>query len=205
MLLDLVDLLAEKRFSHPNMVTSTLLTDDSLRLSIHGYGWWNATPGHDDRAVMAFHGISNGSLNPAYLLDIEDDEALESFDVTPVSALDWAAPLAFALYCSQPIPDPLAVYDLVERWAERSGGVKTVQDFLHGSGRLSRFLEYARSNFFLLGQGPEGLRAPLVEELDRQGVRHQLQRASSPAEGRLFVRLTLDAWLFCEHATLEPL
>lgn len=205
MLLDLIDLLAEKRFSHPSRITSTLIRDDSVRFTVDGYGWWKAAPGYEDRAMLTFHGISSGTLNVAALLDVENDEALEDFEIVPTQELSWALAPTFSLYCSQALSSPLAVYDVIERWVERSRGVKSVGDFLHGAVPLSRFLKDTRSNFFLLARGPEDLRAPLRDELVRQKVRHQFEPAGGYPESGLFVRLSRDAWFFCEQATLEPL
>jgi len=203
---DLVALLNEKRFSHPSTITAALLANDTLRLTVRGYGWWKDQPAYSNgNAVLSFSGISGGVLDVSSLLDLEDDEALGVFEVSRSEDHDWAQPHTFTLLCSEPIPEPLAIYDLVERWVARSGGIKSVQDFLNGSARLSTYLEYASSQFFMLAEGPESLRAVLSGELVRQGVRHQISPSGGRAEGRYLVRLAEGTWFFCEQATLEPM
>ncbi len=205
MIFDLFALLTEKRFSHPSTITAALLANDTLRLTVQGYGWWKEQPAYSNgNAVLSFSGISSGALDVWSLLDMKDDEALGSLEVSRSEDLDWAQPSTFTLLCSEPLPEPLAVYDLVERWVARSGGIKSVQDFLNGSARLSTFLGYASSNFFMLAQGPESLRALLADELVRQGVRHQFSPSGGQAESKYLVRLTDGTWFFCDKATLEP-
>lgn len=206
MIYDLFDLLNEKTFSHPSTVAAAQLAEDTLRLTVHGYGWWRDRPTlTNGNAVLAFTGISNGNLEIPALLDLEDDEALGDFEVARSADLDWAQPATFAVYCSQPLPEPLALYDIVERWVERSGGVKAVDDFLHGTTRLSGFLASSNTNFFMLAHGPESLRPLIANELKRQNVRHQFQQARGYQESRFLVRLAAETWFFCESATLEEI
>lgn len=207
MIFDLADLLNEKRFSHSSTITVAQLSGESLRLTIRGYGWWKDRPTvSNGDAVLSFSGISSGSLDITALLDLEDDEALGDFEIVQSDDLDWARPTTFSVYCSEPIPEPLAVYDIVERWAERSRGIKAVHDFLHGSARLSTFLDFSKSNFFLLAHGPDSLRPLLENELNRQNVRHQFgETAGGYRESRYLVRLAAETWFFCDFATLEEL
>ncbi|MNU51152.1 hypothetical protein D3C71_401390 [compost metagenome] len=205
MIFDLFALLNEKTFSHPSTITAALLSNDSLRLTVRGYGWWKDRPTYSNGgAILSFSGISGGTLDIRALLDLEDDEALGDFEVTRSDDLDWARPTTFSLYCSQPLPEPLAVYDIVERWVERSHGVKAVHDFLHGAARLSTFLAYSNTDFFMLATGPESLRTLLADELARQEVRHQFEPSGGYADSRYLVRLAESTWFFCESATLEP-
>lgn len=206
MIYSLLELLSKKTLSHPTTVTVAHLADDSLRLTVRGYGWWKDQPTMaNGDAILSFTGISRGALEVPTLLDPEDDEALENFEVTQSDDLDWAQPVTFSIYCSEPLPEPLAIYDVVERWVERSGGVKAVRDFLHGATRLSAFLTYTNTNFFMLAQGPESLRPLLADELKRQNVKHQFEPNGGRQESRYFVRLSAETWFFCESATLEEL
>lgn len=205
MIVDLPAVLARKMFSHPSFLKEARLADESLRLVVNGYSWWTDKPDYSDEpVVMLFSGISEGALDLASMLDSDDDEALGDFNVLPVEDLEWMRPGAFTLYCNQPIPEPLAIYDIVERWVAPACGVREVHDFLHGAERLATFLEYAASQIFLLATGPDSLRALLVRELERQGVQHQLMPSQSqPHGGRYLVRLAGGTWFFCESATLE--
>lgn len=206
MIYSLFDLLSGKTFSHPSTIAVAQLTDDTLRLTVRGYGWWKDEPSlTNGDAILSFTGISSGALDIPALLDPKDDEALGNFEVTRSDDLDWAQPATFSIYCSQPLPEPLALYDVVERWVERSGGVKAVQDFLHGSWRLCTFLTYSNTNFFMLARGPESLRPLIENELRRQNVRHQVERGSGHLESRYLVRLAAETWFFCESATLEEI
>lgn len=202
---DLSTLLAEKTFSHPSILKDVRLVDGGLRLTVAGYSWWAERPAYSDKsAILSFSGISSGSLDLWSILDEEDNEALGDFEIELTDRLEWARPGTFSIYCSQPIPEPLAVHAIVERWVQPARGVRGVGDFLHGAERLSTFLTYAASQVFLLASGPDGLRSLLVEELERQGVRHQIS-SSGPGygEGRYFVRLAGGTWFFCDSATLE--
>ncbi len=206
MIYSLFDLLDAKTFSHPSTVANAQLADDTLRLTVRGYGWWKDEPSWTNgNAILSFTGISSAALDIPALLDPEDDEALGNFEVTRSDDLDWVQPVTFSIYCSQPLPEPLALYDVVERWVERSGGVKAVHDFLHGSRRLSTFLTYSNTNFFMLPQGPESLRPLLENELRRQTLRHQFEPGGGHRESSYLVRLTAETWLFCESATLEEI
>lgn len=207
MIYGLFDLLNEKTFSHPSTVVGAQLADDTLRLTVRGYGWWRDRPTWTNgNAILSFTGMSSGALDIPALLDQEDDESLGDFEVIRSDDLDWAQPCTFSIYCSQPLPEPLAVYDVVERWVGRSRGIKAVHDFLHGSALLSTFLASSTSNFFMLAQGPDSLRPLLESELKRQNVRHQFGEASSGyQESRYLVRLAADTWFFCESATLKEI
>ena len=206
MIYSLFDLLNEKTFSHPSTVEIAQVADDTLRLTVRGYGWWRDQPTlKNGNAILSFTGISSGALDIPALIDPEDDEALGNFEVTRSDDLDWVQPVTFSIYCSQPLPEPLALYDVVERWVERSGGIKAVHDFLHGSTRLSTFLTYSNTNFFMLAQGPESLRPLLANELRRQNVRHQFEPGYGRPESRYLVQLAAETWFFCESATLEEI
>ncbi|MFN3815195.1 hypothetical protein [Brevundimonas sp.] len=206
MIYSLFDLLNDKTFSHPSTVAAAELSGGALRLTVRGYGWWKEQPTWSNGdAVLVFSGISSGALDGEALLDLEDDEALGNFEVVYSDSLDWAQPATFSLYCSEPLPEPLAVYDIVERWVEQSKGIKAVPDFLHGSARLSTFLDFSNSPFFMLAHGPDSLRSLLESELKRQNVRHQFELSQGHPESRYLVRLAGDTWFFCESATLEEI
>ena len=202
---DLPTLLAEKTFSHPSIIRDVRLADGGLRLTVAGYSWWAERPAYSDEPViLSFSGISSGSLDLLAVLDEEDDEALGDFEIELADRLEWARPKTFSLYCSQPLPEPLAVHAIVERWVQPAQGVRGVGDFLHGAEQLSTFLTYAASQVFLLASGPDSLCPLLVGELGRQGVRHQISSFGTDyAEGRYFVRLAGGTWFFCDSATLE--
>ncbi|MBA4804605.1 MAG: hypothetical protein H2038_08160 [Brevundimonas sp.] len=206
MIYDLFALLNEKTFSHPSTVAAAQMADDTLRLTVRGCGWWKTQPTWTNGdAILSFTGISHGKLGVPALVDPEDDEALGDFEIIRSDDLDWAQPVTFLIYCSQPLPEPLALYDVVERWVERSSGIKAVHDFLHGATRLSTFLTYSNTSFYMLAQGPESLRPLLANELTRQNVRHQFEAGHGCSESRYLVRLAAGTWFFCESATLEEI
>jgi len=203
MIIDAMDLLRGREIVHPSQIVSSTLADGEFRLSLAGYPWWRDQTGDDDSKIgFRFSGVTSGSLDVKMLLANWDDEWLEQFEIELTSTLDWANPDQFGIYCSAPLPDPIAVYTAVENYIFASRALRTPDDYLNGAGRLSTFLENASSCGYLLATGPEPIRSIVVAELKSQSVRHTVRETKRHAEGRLLVRLQGSAF-FCGTALAE--
>jgi hypothetical protein len=158
----------------------------------------------DDEGKISFRfsGVTHGQLKLAALLDYEEIEALEEFEISLTSTLDWAKPNQFLIYCSAPLLRPLTVYTMVENYILASRAHRTPGDYLNGAARLSQFLEIATSTGYLLATGPDSIRSLVVSELKAQSIPHTVVETKGRSEGRLFVRLEGSAF-FCKTAVAE--
>jgi hypothetical protein len=203
MVVDAVKLLSERKIVHPSRVVSSSMAAGEFRLSIAGHPWWRSRIGDDEGKIsFRFSGVTHGQLDMIALLDHEEAEALEEFEISLTSTLDWAKPNHFQIYCSAPLLQPVAVYTIVENYILASRALRTPGDYLNGAARLSQFLETATSAGYLLATGPESIRSLVVRELEAQAVPHTVLETRGRSEGRLFVRLRGSAF-FCEAAVAE--
>jgi hypothetical protein len=203
MVVDAIQLLSERGIVHPSRVVSSILAAREFRLSIAGYPWWRNTVGDDEGKIsFRFSGVTRGQLDLTALLDHEEIEALEEFEISLTSTLAWAKPSQFQIYCSAPLLRPLTVYTIVEDYLLASKAHRTPGDYLNGAARLSQFLEIATSNGYLLATGPESIRRLVVSELEAQSIPYTIVETTGRPEGRLFVRLEGSAF-FCETAVAE--
>lgn len=203
MVINAMDLLRGREIVHPSRIVSSTLADGEFRLSLTGYPWWRDQPGNDDSRIgLRFSGVTSGSLDVKMLLANWDDEWLEEFEIELTSRLDWANPDQFGIYCSAPLPNPIAVYTAVENYIFASRALRTPGDYLNGAGSLGTFLENASSCGYLLATGPEPIRSIVVAELESQSVRHTVHKTKRHAEGPLLVRLQGSAF-FCGTALAE--
>jgi len=203
MVIDVIELLNEHKIVFPCRIVSSSMADGEFRLLVEGYPWWRDEAGEGEGKIsFRFSGVTNGNLDLRALLDHEEDEGLEEFEIELTSTLDWAQPNQFSIYCSAPLPNPIAVYTAVENYIFASRALRTPGDYLNGAFRLSTFLEIATSSGYLLATGPEPIRSIVVAELKSQSVRHTVLETKRHAEGRLLVRLQGSAF-FCATALAE--
>lgn len=203
MVVDAIQLLSERKIVHPSRIVSSTIAAREFRLSIAGCPWWRSSVGdEEDKISFRFSGVTHGHLDLTALLHPEEVEALEEFDVSLTSTLDWAKPNQFGIYCSAPLLHPLTVYTIVENYIVASRAHRTPGDYLNGAARLSQFLEIVTSSGYLLATGPEVIRNLVVSELEAQSIPHTILETKGRSEGRLFVRLEGSAF-FCEAAVAE--
>lgn len=204
MKIDLLDLLATRSIAHPTRVRSATMADGLLSLTIGGWAWWRETEQDREGLIrLTFSGLSSGTIDLLDWLSGDDfDEVLENFDVRRTSELEWAQPASSQIFCSAPLPRPLDLYDRIEGYLQAQGALREPADFLNGAGRLSRFLGYVSSNFYLLATGPSVICDLIVDELKRQDVAHQISPGGGYPEAPIFVRFG-EHGFFCKHATAE--
>jgi hypothetical protein len=203
MVVDAFQLLNERKIVHPSRIVSSTVAAGEFRVSIAGHPWWRGSVGDgEDRISFRFSGITGGFLDLYGLLHHEEDEALEEFDISLTSTLDWAEPDQFLIYCSAPLLRPLTVYTIVEDYllASRAHGVPS--DYLNGASHLGHFLEIVTSAGYLLATVPDSIRKLVVRELEAQSIPHTVVETKVRSEGRLFVRLEASMF-FCETAVAE--
>ena len=204
MKIDLLDLLATRSISHPTRVRSVTMADGHLGLTIGGWAWWRETEQDREGLIrLTFSGLSSGTIDLLDWLSGDDfDEVLDDFEVHRTSELEWAQPASNSIYCSAPLPRPLDLYDQVEEYLQDQAALRRPADFLNGARRLSRFLGYVSSNFYLLATGPQVICDLVVDELKRQDVAHQIRPGGGYPEAPIFVRWG-EHGFFCEQATAE--
>ena len=203
MVVDALQLLSERKIVHPSRIVSSTIAAREFQLSIAGYPWWRNSVGDDeDKISFRFSGVTHGHLDLYALLHPEEVEALEEFNISLTSTLDWAKPNQFQIYCSAPLLRPFTVYTIVENYILASRAHRTPGDYLNGAAHLSQFLEIVTSAGYLLATGPESIRNLVVSELEAQSTPHTILEIKGRSEGRLFVRLEGSAF-FCETAVAE--
>src|SRR5947207_15471921 len=126
MIVDAIQLLSERRIVHPTRIVSSSISTREFRVSIVGYPWWRSTRGdHEDKISFRFSGVTHGHLELYALLHPEEAEALEEFNISLTSTLDWAKPHQFQIYCSAPLLRPFTVYMIVETYILASRAPRT--------------------------------------------------------------------------------
>jgi hypothetical protein len=202
---DLLDLLRQRHIVHPTRIAAFKARHRQLRITIAGYPWWRPTEQtKEGQVTFSFEGVEEGLLDAETLLDMEEYEALEMFHVSPLSEQEWAdGGTSFATYCSEPLPEPLKLYALIEDYLWRAGAPRSARDYLnvpHGS--LAGFCEVTRTGSYLLARAPERLHNIISAELLRQGVRHDVLTSERPPTQRLFVQIGGSSFV-CETAIAE--
>ena len=203
MRIDLLDLLADREIVHPTRISAVTWAGSELVLSLTGYRWWEqaCTDRRADGAIrFVFGGVADGTLRPSIMDD--DDEALEDFAIRPITDVPWAQPADWSIYCSAALPDPMAIYVGLHDFLAREGAFYTPADFLNGAAEISRFTAITQTPGFMLGSGPECVRALLCAELERQGVRFSVVHTMRDVDSRLLVRLGGSSFV-CDTAVAE--
>jgi hypothetical protein len=202
---DLLELLRRQEIVHPTRIVAVEAGHRRLRLTIAGYPWWRTTErAEDGQVVFLFEGIEEGLLDVQTLLDFEEDEALEFVNVSPLSQHGWAdGGTSFATYCSEPLPEPLALYAVVEDYLWDAGAPRSARDYLNiQDGSLARFCALTRASSYLVARAPEHLHRLVEAELARQHVAHNVIAHERPMATGLFVQIGGTS-LVCESATVE--
>ncbi len=202
---ELLTLLRQRSIVHPSQIVAVEVSHRTLRITLQGSPWWRSDDTKDvERLIFSFIGFGEGLLDPETLFDMKDDEALEIFSVTPLSVKTWAfGSASFQTYCTEPLPEPLNLYAIVEDYLWHAGAPRTARDYLQiPDGSLSRFCELTKSSVFLVAHAPQQLNQLIVGELWRQNVAHNVVTTVRRPEQGLFVMLG-GARFVCESAIAE--
>ena len=206
MIVDLFELLAKRPIVHPSTLKSASFRsapfqEGELILEVTGYPWWIGAEFHETGTVrLAFTGLTDGNAFLPIFFDEDETEFLEDLSIAATAALSWMPSELSSIYCSQPIPEPLRIYGLVQKYLMESGSRRAFEDILNGGFPLHKFLEHASSDAFLLTTAPEDLTSLVATELDRQGVAFTTQTCRTHPQARWYVSFG-HTWFFCETAT----
>jgi hypothetical protein len=199
------ELLRSREIAHPSRLSSALLSNRELRLTITGHPWWREDEwsGSEDQLVLVFRGVAAGRLDTETILDFENDEALEEFEVSALDEHEWAAPSIYSVYCHAPLTDPLRLYALVEDYLRKAEAPMTARDYLNmDTGQLQRFQEITSSTSYLVARAPEAIKQIVCDELVHQSVPHNILTTPLPRDDLLLVRFG-GSQFFCEEAVAE--
>lgn len=193
----LLELLESRPIVHPTIITSLNLIESQLVVSLTGHPWWREGPSLENVPYQFhFEEVSDGFIDAALGSQVfgeQDNEALEYFSVQSLKNVGWAQSATCELFCSGALKSPLSLYSKLERYLEKAGAFKQPKDFLNcgqGAVPITTFAKIASESSFLLACVPEELCALLTDELDQQGVPHNVvRRADARVESRLHVRL----------------
>lgn len=206
MSIDLLDLLRTREIVHPSRITAAELSHRQLRVSISGYPWWLSDGERKEGTmVIVFSGVREGLLDVGDLLDFDDDEALDqSIGVSELSDLEWTDKgTGYAIYCTEPLPDPLGLYAAVEDYLWSVSAIRSARDYLNmPQGSLARFCNLVEANLYLVGSAPSNLADIIVAELQRRKVKYSLVATSRTSHDGLFVELGGSRFI-CDSATAE--
>jgi hypothetical protein len=165
---DLLELLNRTNIVHPTRIVGIEASHLQLRIKVSGNQWWRNDGGAEEgQIVFTFDGIGEGLLDPKTLFDMEKDKALEIFEVSLLSEKEWAnAGTSFATYCSEPLPDPLQLYLIIEDYLWNAGALRSARDYLNiPNGSLLHFCEIAGTGSYLLAEAPPRIHELVLEEL----------------------------------------
>jgi hypothetical protein len=204
---DLLDLLRQREIVFPTRIAAVEGGHRQLRVTIAGCPWWRETEMgerlQEEQIVLLFEGIQ-GLLDAETLLDWEYDEALESFEVSPLSEQRWANGLtSYSTYCSERLPDPLRLYSVVADYLWEAGAPRSPRDYLNvPHGTLASFCAITATTSYLLARAPEYLHQMISAELLRQNVRHNVLTEKGRPDDGLLVQLGASSFM-CANATAE--
>jgi hypothetical protein len=202
---DLLELLKRTSVCHPTRVVAVEAGHRRLRVIVSGNQWWrNDANVEEAQIIFTFEGIGEGILDPVTLLDMEQDEALEVFEVSLLSEKEWAeAGTSFATYCSEPLPHPLQLYSIIQDYLWTAGAPRSARDYLNiPNGSLARFREITGTSSYLLAEAPPKIHELVVKELRRQNVCHNVITTERTSNQKLIVQLGGTVFV-CERATAE--
>lgn len=201
---NLIDLLIDRPVVHPTRIDAVAWRGRQLTIAVRGHRWW-ASP-YEDRQIegeisLVFNGLENGCLMTDEL-EPDDDEALEDFEVLPVSGVPWAQACDWSIYCSGPVDDPISLFAKVHDYLRLCDAFVGPEHFLNAAGDISRFVKMAKAGWFLVARGPTCIRDLICAELERQAVPHNVIHTTADAEPQFLVRLGNSAFL-CHEALAE--
>jgi hypothetical protein len=201
---NLLDLLTERPIVHPTRIDSVTWSGRQLTIAVGGHPWL-ASPHegeHREGAVsLVFTDLGEGRLFTDEL-EPDDDEALEDFEILPVSDVPWAQAHDWSIYCSAPISEPIALFAKIHDYLRRNEAFMGPEHFLNGAGDMSHFAAMTSTAGFLISRGPTCIRDLICAELDRQHVPHTVIQTTADTEPRYLVRLGDSAFL-CEEALAD--
>ncbi|HEY3799881.1 MAG TPA: hypothetical protein VGL58_16145 [Caulobacteraceae bacterium] len=201
---DIVDLLAERPIVHPTTIESLTWRGRELVVTVSGYPWWEGpkTPFETVGTMkLVFSDVGRGHLLTDEI-DLDDDEALENFEVQLVSNVPWAQACEWSIFCSSPMSEPLALYTQVHDFLSGCDAFLAPRDFLNQAHSMSKFVSVAESNGYLVARGPRCIKDVVCAELERQGVVHNVLHHSSGRNPKFLVSLG-DSSFVCDSATAE--
>ncbi len=200
---DLFELLSERPIVHPTRIDGVAWRGRKLALAVRGFRWWESPYiEREDEGSMSliFDNVGAGCLCTDEFY-VDNDEALEDFELRLVSEVPWAQACDWSVYCSGPIAQPLVLFGALHDYLLSSDAFLRAEHFLNQAANLSRFAAMAQTRGFLIGQGPRCIRDLICEELDRQSVPHNVVKIVA-ADQRFLVRLGNSAFL-CDSALAE--
>ena len=125
------------------------------------------------------------------------------FHVSPLSEQGWAhGRTSYGTYCSEPLPDPLRLYAVVDYLWE-AGAPRSPRDYLNAPhGTLASFCAVTKTSSYLLARAPEHLDQIISAELLRKNVRHNGPAHKDRPDDGLFGELGGSSFV-CQNATAE--
>ena len=207
MQVDLIELLSQRPISHKTKITSASVVSGKLEMVVDGYPWWrSAVSGLEESTIrFSFEGLIAGNLVLDDISGIEGfaDKALENFDVSLATTIGWAQPNTFSIYCSSSLKNVWDLYRQLYDYLLEVDSYRRIEEFLNfPTGKLSQLVEITSSSSFLLGQGPDCVRAVICDELERQGVVFNVLETRMDPNQCVLVRLS-DSHFFCRTARAE--
>jgi hypothetical protein len=201
---NLLDLLSDRPIVHPTRIEAVAWRGRQLTIDVRGHRWWSSP--HEDRHAegairLVFSGLEDGCLFTDEL-QIDDDEALEDFEVVSVSGVPWAQASDWSIYCSGPIGEPISLFAKVHDYLRLKQAFLGAEDFLNQAEVLSGFVTMTQAAGFLVERGPACIRDLICSELERQGVPYNVIQTPVDAEPQYLVRLGNSAFL-CQEAVAE--
>jgi hypothetical protein len=205
---ELTELLRVRQIEHPTRIVSTVITKGALRVVLASRPWWHDVngPQHERTIQFLFEGVTRGELRNEDIgggVGADAEEALETFEIGPLSEMDWAQPNSFSIFCSGPLSDPFSLYLRMHDYLRDVCSYRRVEEFLNvASGRLAKFVEITSSNSYLVATGPDCVRQIVCRELDEQAVRYNVIQTAMQPNRDLLVRLE-DSYFLCARAYAE--
>jgi hypothetical protein len=201
---DLFELLTERPIAHPTRIEGVTWRGRKLTITVRGYRWWESP--YVNRQVEGGLNLIFDDLGDGCLLtnefDADDDEALEHFEVRPVSEVPWAQACDWSIYCSAPIHEPMTLYGKVHDYLSTCDAFLTPERFLNQADDLSRFINMTQTIGFMIARGPRCIRDLVCLELERQLVPHSILETRADTEPKFLIRLGDSAFL-CGSASAE--
>lgn len=201
---NILELLTDRPIVHPTRIDAVEWRGRQLTIAVRGYRWW-ASP-YEDRQIegeisLVFNGLGKGLLLTDEL-EPDDDEALDGFEVFPVSDVPWAQACDWSIYCSGPIDEPVSLFTKVQDYLRRCDAIVGPEHFLNQATNLASFVTMTKAGGFLVGRGPPCIRDLVCAELERQAVPHNVVPTPEDSEPEFLVRLGNSAFL-CQEALAE--
>ena len=191
MKMNLLELLKSKPISHPTKIESVQLNANAVHVVVTGSPWWKTDGVSEEGSIeFLFEDVSEGTFDVSLLNDSRSwkDEALEDFEVQPLTDVEWAQPHNHTIYCGAALREPYLIYSIVHDYLAQAGSYLRAEAFLNSAYSLRKFVEITSSSSFMLASGPEIIRRLIADELARQDVPYKLISHDLPPDSRLWVK-----------------